>query len=183
MPRLKRALPYIALGVALAYGGHLGYLAQLNYTGYCHAEGKYLTDDEKIRGAVADVLKTYPRAVYLAGTREEELRIGRPPPKTIPYQDVDDFLRLNPACCSVTFVRRNSEGATPEFLARIVGAPSGFVNVNYVVRYWNTNNQAQSKEVKTSVPISNCGKPVHWWNPLHSDSFFIIQYFKHKDTL
>ena len=100
MHRLKLALIWVSLAAVLAYVAYLGYLARLNYTGYCHAEGKYLTDGEKIRMAVADELKRYPPAISSAYVGGKKLPIAANP---IHYQDVNDFLRLNPACCSVSF--------------------------------------------------------------------------------
>lgn len=183
MRRAKLTLIYIALGLLIACGAYLGNLIRLNYLGYCLEAGRYLTDEEKIRMAVTDVLKRYPPAVYPALVGTEKLRIGRPPVSPIHYLDVDDFLRLNPTCCSVSFMYRGSESIELRFLWRVAGAPSSFVNINYLVRYLNENNDPQSEKAKTIVPISNCGKPVHWWDPLHSDLFFIIQYLENLEML
>lgn len=183
MHRLRHVLIFITLGLVTAYGAYLGYLARLNYTGYCHAAGKFLTDDEKIRMAVADVLKTYPPAVIRTPVVTDGLQFTRRPANPIYYRDVDDFLRRNPNCCHVSLSDEGSESYEPGYLWRIVGATSGFVIVNYLVRYLDEDSTPQSKKIKATIPISNCGKPVNWTSPLDSDLFFIIKFIENKDTL
>lgn len=154
------------------------YIGRMNYTGYCFAEGKYLTDKEKVRVAVADVMKLYPPPVIRTSVGPSTWNVDVPE-KPIYYRDVDEFLALNPSCCAISYVRKELESTGPRFSDKATGAMSSFVDMNYIVRYFDVDNVVQSTAVKGFLPISNCGKPVRWWDPLQSDLDFIYNLLTH----
>lgn len=165
---IKNTTIYIALGAVVIFGIYLGYLALLTYNGYCHAERKYLTDEEKVRVAVADVMRLYPPPVIQTPVSYGwSLDI---PVNPIHYRDVSQFLELNPNCCVVSPMSLNKgmENTEPRFIERVTGGVSGFVSMNYAVRYLDVSKAPRSVDVTGYLAISNCGVPVHGWNPLDS---------------
>lgn len=171
-----------ALIVLVALAGYLGYLARLTYSGYCHAQGKYLTDNEKIRVAVADVLTNYPPSVILRKHHPDAAIEGYLPPENpIFYRDVDDFLRLNPDCCNISHISlyKGGESTVPRFFERATGGVSSFFKVSYTVRYLDSSRTEKSNDATEYYALSNCGVPVRWWNPLYSEFYFIYQLLKH----
>jgi hypothetical protein len=163
MRRLKLALLYIALGVVIAYGAYLGYLARLTYRGYCHAEGKYLTNEEKIRVALEDLLEKYPPPVIRTPVSYGwSLDIPKNP---IHYRGVDEFLAVNPDCCKVDPTEKFMEGGTLTLVERLTGTASSVVEVNYLVRYRRKDGTADSIKTTGRLHITNCGTPGTPWEP------------------
>ena len=182
MRSVKPGLTYIAIGSLIACGAYFGYLARLTYTGYCHMEGKYLTDEEKVRASVADVLSHYPPSVVLRKHHPDAKIEGYLPPESpVYYRDVDEFLKLNPNCCVVSpiSVSKGMESTAPRFFERATGGVSSFVSMNYEVRYLDPSKEKKSVHVTGYLALSNCGIPVRWWNPLDSEIFFIYQLLRH----
>lgn len=174
---MKHRLIWTAIIVVFAFLFGFGlYVAKLNYAGYCFAEDKYLSDAEKIRKAVEATLKNYPPS-NLIGYRHDLQRddqVPQPAGQVIHYSSVDEFYSLNPECCAVSPVvaYKGSESYGAEFREKVTGTISGFVYMNYSVRYKDTNAVVQSIKVVSYLPISNCGEIVTWWRPLLSDVFF-----------
>lgn len=154
------------------------YIGRMNYAGYCFSEGKYLTDEEKVRVAVADVLKLYPPPVIRTPVEPDVWKLSYPE-RPIYYRDVDEFLALNPSCCAISQVRNEHEGYRLGLLEKSSGKVTRFVDMNYAVRYFDAENKMQSIAVKGYLSISNCGKPVRWWEPLQSDLDFIYNLITH----
>lgn len=165
MRRLKLGLTCIALGMFAAYGGYLCYLAWLTNNGYCHAEGKYLTDDEKIRVALIDVLREYPPSVIrtpIDPTKGGNLTVPKDP---INYRDVNEFLYLNPDCCKVRPTETYTEGSTVTLLEKLTGTASSVIETNYLVRYRGEDGLERSIKTTPSLHITNCGTPGKPWSP------------------
>jgi hypothetical protein len=66
----------------------------MNYSGFCWAEKRWLSDEERIDLAIAEVIKR--KTAYLergiGGAKEYEL---------IPYASIEEFKQKNPDCCSI----------------------------------------------------------------------------------
>lgn len=143
--------------VVLVIALRIGFSAGMSYAGYCFAEQKTLSDNEKIRAVVSNVLKKYPPAVAL-----KEIRPGVPsytvPSDPIRYKDVDEFLALNPGCCELTQSRNPEEGVGFTFMERLKGTASSFARIDYQVRY-REDGAVKSVISKNHFAISNCGEP------------------------
>lgn len=126
-------------------------LGGLNYAGFCIPEGRFLSDEEKIRTAVGWVNGEH---VYIQNNGERKAY------KSIPYNDVDDFLRQNPECCQVlTGKGRHPEDRPyPSIFARMGGIYTGDVNINYVANYMDDEGHKQSIKYRRRISLSNCGK-------------------------
>ncbi len=98
----------------------------LNYSGFCFKEMRYISDEEKIRNAIA-VVNKIGGATYIGkdGFPDKYREI-------IPYEDVDDFLDKNPKCCEIIpyigFDSLTDDPYPPSFWDRV------FDNYNLAVR-------------------------------------------------
>ena len=142
------------LKIFLFVGGVLLILSvyfSLNYSGFCFAEMRYLSDEEKIR-AEFDFqnsrnrlpIKNFPGIKY---------------PKHIKYKSFDEYIALYPECCSVN-PGGPYEVSPAKFLDRILGYNSGdVVVINFKVRYLNENGSLKTGEKRFENYSRNCGKP------------------------
>ena len=105
----------------------------LNYSGFCFKEMRYLSDEEKIRGAIAanHTIKgnqKWRRSSYDKLGRVSEYEV------VIPYADVDEFLRENPNCCRVIY-KGFADDRPPGFFEKIFGTCNYGVRMTYTYRY------------------------------------------------
>lgn len=128
-----------------------------NYAGYCEAESRYLTDEEKINIAITDTLRSYPPPLPKYGSDGGTRKVVdiRPPAEPINYADLEEFLRLNKDCCALTKEVREGQSVTP--ISRLTGRISTFVTVKYLVRYRDHQGNIVSEPSETFRAISNCG--------------------------
>ncbi|MBE9016815.1 hypothetical protein IQ272_11845 [Chroococcidiopsidales cyanobacterium LEGE 13417] len=138
---------FFVCGVLLILFGYFG----LNYSGFCFAEMRYLSNEEKVR-AVFDYqnsrdrlpIKNFPGIKY---------------PKHIKYKSFDEHIALYPDCCSVN-PGGGYEVPPTEFLDRIFGYDSGdVVVINFQVRYLDENVSLKTVENRFDSYLQNCGKP------------------------
>lgn len=144
------------LVVVLVVALRFVFSAGMRYAGYCFAEQKTLSDNEKIRAVVRNVLKKYPPAVIR--TPVDYGWSVSPPDEPIHYKDVDEFLALNPGCCELTQIRNPEEGIGFTFMERVKGTASSFARIDYQVRY-REDGAVKSVLSKNHFAISNCGEP------------------------
>jgi hypothetical protein len=150
---------FIAVTI-LAVGGFVWW-AGMNYTGYCHAEGRYLSDEEKINSAIRFALYGYPPSI----SKEIEVNVNGTtqkheywyvPENPIKYKDIDDFMAINPGCCKLSM--RTGEGDAPSFLDRITGYVSTYVIVKFKVRYFDEQHLEKFANSGVAVAVKNCGE-------------------------
>lgn len=155
MKYVKRFFGAVAL---LAVGGSVWWTG-MNYAGYCHAEHRFLSDEEKIHSAVQFVLNRYPPTiskkidVTVNGVAQKS-DYWYPPENPVMYKDINDFMAINPGCCRLSM--RTGEGSPLSLLDRITGYASTFVIVKYDVRY-KENGIEKSQMDSTAVAVRNCG--------------------------
>lgn len=174
----KHPIKIIVLGVLIA----LVSLASLNYSGFCIPQGRWLTDEEKIRLAASAVANNGPTFNYLndhmrKALPESETRFRNFEVEYTDYRDetiwkeipgggfsrigranVDDFMRQNPNCCKVV----GSEGKPfvfPPFWWRILGNYDDVVEVRYTARFKDikTRKPVYLKDYTEYPVITNCG--------------------------
>ncbi|MBD2682725.1 MULTISPECIES: hypothetical protein [Nostoc] len=137
----------IPLTVLFAYFG-------LNYSGFCFAKMRYLSDEDKIR-SVFDFQNNYQNDPETLVVQVGESKIQ----KHIKYESFDKYIQENPDCCVI-----NPGGtydiAIPSFLDRIFGFSSGdIVVINFKARYLDKNGKQRLKEIRFENRLQNCGKP------------------------
>jgi hypothetical protein len=181
MRRLRWLLALVLLVPAALGGG----AALLNYTGYCVAQRRYLTDEELIKKTVDVVLANYPRITYAYDvvpkvgyevvtdrarccgegdrSRFDGSKGGTPlnAEQLVPYQGTDEFFKVNPDCCVFARDGLYGELGSTSLWSKITGYSAGFASAKFRVRYQDTAGQVQEKYSGWSANYSNCGKPVN----------------------
>lgn len=123
----------------------------LNYSGFCFAEKRYLSNEEKIK-AVFDYQNKRTDLLI-------RVNVERSSNKYIKYESFNEYIKENPNCCEV-----NPGGVydipPPSFLYPIFGgSPSGdVVVINFKVRYLNEKGKQRAKEIRFENLVTNCGK-------------------------
>ncbi|MDJ0597871.1 MAG: hypothetical protein QNJ37_03375 [Crocosphaera sp.] len=122
-----------------------------NYSGFCFAQMRYLSDEEKIR-RVFDYQNS-------RNTLPIENFSGVWYPKHIKYNSFDEYIALYPDCCSVN-PGGGYEVPPAKFLDRIFGYDSRDIVVIYFqVRYLDENNSLKIGKKRFDNYLTNCGKP------------------------
>jgi hypothetical protein len=130
----------VIVGVLVVAGLYFSrlWLLPVNYLGYCHERHGWVSHDELVRAAVVSMFAGYPQ-------------------DAIPYESVDEFLRLNPDCCHLTHVGR--EYYTAPLNYRVFGWTRGFMHVKYFVRRRDAAGNITQEQLETSPAMTNCGAP------------------------
>ncbi|MBD2682724.1 MULTISPECIES: hypothetical protein [Nostoc] len=134
----------IPLTVLLAYFG-------LNYSGFCFAKMRYLSDEENIKLGFDALNNAEKLRINLAGKMQYS--------EFIKYKSFDEYIKENPDCCAIN-PPGGSDLPPPEYLERIFGYHSGkFVQINFKVRYLD-EAVTKYQKIRADIPLQNCGKVV-----------------------
>jgi len=101
----------------------------LNYSGFCFKELRYISNDEKIRGAIANMNSDHRWDGYI-----NALNRGGGYMKYIPYDNIDAFLKENPNCCTVDHSGFADDGA-PSFWERVFGSYNYSIKMKYIQKF------------------------------------------------
>ena len=165
--KTKKSLIVLVAILLLGLAGYAIYLAHLSYSGYCFEQKRFLTDDEKIRAVVREILVRYPKS----GDVVHELKIvdgkrvwtkrKKWPESPVPYESIDHFLRLNPDCCSVSDLATYGTGLVKiSVMQRVLGRASDFVRINYYLRYLDEKGNENKKLIQDERVVNQCAKPA-----------------------
>ncbi len=125
----------------------LGYFG-LNYSGFCFAQMRYLSDEEKIRSVFN--YQNARKSLYANELREH-----------IPYKSFDEYIKENPDCCKINS-KRGHDVPSPSFVDRIFGFNSSdFIFTDFKRRYVDEKGKQIIKEFSFGNSVGNCGK-VRW---------------------
>jgi hypothetical protein len=86
----------------------------MNYSGFCFAKTRYLTDDEKILLAFNSTNRLTERRITVDGGKTHSVV------KTIPYGSFEEFRKENPNCCTI-LVDKVRGFPSSNFFDRIIG--------------------------------------------------------------
>lgn len=183
-PSQKRLLRWAITAIFLIPVGWLSGAAVLNYSGYCFKQSRYLTDEEQIRPLLQNIFLSYPKITYAynklpkAGfeviddksrccdggdrTKYDESQGGTAldTKELILYGDMDEFLAMNPDCCSFTRNGLYGEYVRTELWSKVTGYSAGFVNIKFRVRYRDVAGNEETKFSAHSGNKTNCGVAV-----------------------
>jgi len=151
--------------------GNGAYLMHLNYSGYCLWEGRYLTNEEKIRMVVEPLVSRGPPLPFWpmrdragevvrdsAGKALTVLEGSDEPVEPDYYRNIDEFFAANPHCCEVRSYYSDSEGIwEPDFWDRVAGDAGGVVWATYRFSYRDSNGVEHSSTYTYKEPLNNCG--------------------------
>jgi hypothetical protein len=119
----------------------------MNYFGFCHDSGRFLTERQKIDAAIEDAISPYSPPLASRG--------NYPPKDPIPYASIEEFRRLNPNCCALSTSARLAPDVS--ILSRAKGTNSTYVLVNFLVRFRDEYGAVVSEPASTFSAITNCG--------------------------
>ena len=131
----------------------------LNYSGYCYAKGRYLSDQEHIDLAVQYIFNSYPPVVDIFERESDKLTfVDRMRPiKPIMYSSIEEFYRVNENCCEIT--RTGKKGYTASMSSKLAGGLDNFVRVKYRVKYEDSDGDIVEVIEESFVAMTNCGYP------------------------
>lgn len=133
----------------------------LNYSGFCFAQKRYLSNEEKIR-AVFDYqnsrdtlpINNFPNSEQVKDKSFDGYNLAH-----IKYKSFDEYIALYPECCSVN-PGGGYEVPPVNFLERIFGYRSGdVVVINFHARFLKKNGEIKTVKVRFDNYLQNCGKP------------------------
>lgn len=137
----------IPLTILVAYFG-------LNYSGFCFAKMRYLSDYEKIQGAF-DYQNHRNKIPAIIPGKKEQLY------EYIKYKNFAEYIKENPNCCSINS-REVYDLPPPDYLDRIFGFHSGdAIVINFKARYLDENGKQRLKEYQVENAVQNCGQ-IKW---------------------
>ncbi len=148
---IKQIIILLIVGIPLSV---LTYIGAKNYSGFCFAQNRYLTHDEKIL------------IVFNHVNRATKMRIGGnggknySDVKTIPYGSFEEFTKENPNCCEVDVKGRYGfEIPPPDFFDRITGYNANeIITINYKFHYINKNGRDNTHYIEGYQVLTNCGR-------------------------
>lgn len=147
---------FIILIVAMILVGLPSSLAVMNYVGICIPRMEYLSDEDKVGIAVAELLRnTRPSEMVYAERNGKTELLGSAAQSNFSYSGVEEFMEKNPKCCHVS-MDLESLGHSPGVFNRLFGKFSGYVIIKYKA------NPGVSSDIKRAhVAVANCGRA---WN-------------------
>ncbi|NER05846.1 MAG: hypothetical protein F6K17_26260 [Okeania sp. SIO3C4] len=124
--------------------------AGLNYSGFCFAQMRYLSDEERFR-------KIFFDRINRGGTFVSE---GQGYEK-VKYESFEQYMESNSDCCAIVPYHRAYNGFT--FLERITGYGSGELTVmSFTVYSLDKNGERISpQELKLKIGQKNCGQELY----------------------
>ena len=130
---------------------------------------RLLSDDEKIKIAVAEVIKSYPSKDPIGSYSlpKSKFKYGGSAPLKDPvaYRDMDEFFAINPSCCQIVqsykIISQSAElnGIVDRisFWDRLDGTTT-IVVVQYLLRYRDEHGAIQSYLKETYSVMGDCGE-------------------------
>ncbi|NEP80187.1 MAG: hypothetical protein F6K39_19680 [Okeania sp. SIO3B3] len=130
--------------------------AGLNYSGFCFAQMRYLSDEDKFRKEFERVNKLETAFIRERQNNEN----GGQRYERIKEESFEQFMESNPDCCTI-----RPSGIASLWL-RITGFHSGEVIVmNSTVYYLDENGKRRSQESKRKIILQNCGQRWYIMEP------------------
>lgn len=157
MKKAKRAVAAMCI-MALGYGF---WWCSMNYAGYCHAQNRFLTDQEKIDAGIQYALNRYPPSIRstrieVVNGIKKQVTVLKVPEHPVKYRDVAEFKTMNPNCCYLAKVV-GEDGLRHPWIDRVSGYFADFAIMSYKIRYME-DGQEKYAAGGMSVSIANCGR-------------------------
>ena len=140
--------PIFTVKRIIIFGTLAGFILyfSLNYSGFCFAEMRYLSDEEKIK------------LVFDYQNNRQFLPLEHANVEHVKYESFDQYSRIYPDCCAVN--PGGAYGAPPSsFVERILGYDSNdIVVINFNIRYHDESGHQHIEETLFENVLANCGR-------------------------
>ncbi len=142
---------FLLIGLPLTY---LSIYFSLNYSGFCFAKMRYLSDYEKLKSAFDSLNNAEKLRTPIAGKMQYI--------EFIKYKNFDEYIKENLDCCTISPPGGVEAPIPDSFLnPRILGLDSGEgIRIKFKVRYLDENELPRSQEITAGIALENCGKVV-----------------------
>ena len=135
-----------------------GVPAGLNYSGFCWEQGRWLSDEEKIKIFIfIHFLSTNDYIGTVTDFTGKE-PIEKKNQSSI-YKSFEDFIEQNPNCCHLNILE-SADSGPPTFWTKVKGGYSNTIIINYGKNHKIYNGTNPDKSI---FYIDNCGKNVKPW--------------------
>ena len=142
---------FILIGIPLTV---LNVYFGLNYSGFCFAKMRYLSDEEKIKLAFNSLNNAEKLRIRIGDEMQDS--------KFIKYESFEKYIKENPDCCAVN-LPGGVEALPDSFLTRILGLHSGDgIRIKFKVRYLDESGLQKSQEINSGIALQNCGQTVNF---------------------
>lgn len=142
---IKTAFLCVGMGVFIV-------LPVLNYSGMCVSEGRWLSDDEKIRNILSVVTQNERIAIKTEKKGTQYFNKAK-------KESVDDFLENNSNCCAVNPKSGPYDLPPPTFMQRVTGFNAAEpIEIKYQTSYVDENGDIKNTSTKEIYLLTNCGK-------------------------
>jgi len=153
--RKKILIFLVTVTVILLFGSQV-FLPQANLKGFCWAEKRFLTDEERIYRLVERINKRDFFNLY--ANRKGIYLVGETVYDVVPYKSVEDFLTSNPDCCNIKKYSRidvhAKEVDSHEYSQK--GLYAGTFYIRHKVKYMKEGEEKEGVAIHQGM-VTNCG--------------------------
>jgi hypothetical protein len=153
-PPLRRSRPRDLGIVVLLAVTLLGAVMLANVSGFCLKQLRFLSDDEAIDAAIAQVIAMQNSRIVTRTPDEPVVRVR-------PYESVAEFKALNPGCCRIVPHNSGIEVQLVTLPHRLWGDAAKSVSIVYRRHYVDVDGRPKSDVAKAQPVIGNCGKGLN----------------------
>lgn len=139
----------------------IGFYSYRNYQGHCLETSLKTNDRTIINNAIANLFIYYPKDekslryfLRASGASDSAISLSSKP---INYGSIAEFTKLNNDCCQILSRPIDIEASPASFFERITGSVSSFVQVRYLLRYFDKAGQMQQRQMEVTYAVNNCG--------------------------
>ena len=125
--------------------------ASLNYSGFCMKQKRWISDEEKIRIVLSEIIRQ--GSLYIE-TKDR----GTQPFPQVRYSSVAELLEKNPNCCISDSTKAGDNGH-PTFWDKVLGRYTDVLVLQYKGYYVAENREVTEIPRNTIAYIDNCAGP------------------------
>lgn len=156
MVKINKIKFYLCTGASLGIIVFLLTASYLVATEFCFYEKKYLSKEEKIEKAILHILNEYPPPVIVTSIGNG-VSTESAPKSPIPYMNIQQFILENQNCCALYRREKYLEGGQVNFFEKLIGAATEVVEINYLVKFFDSNKDIKLIQRKEYLHINSCG--------------------------
>ncbi|MDB9376025.1 hypothetical protein [Nodularia sphaerocarpa] len=126
----------------------------LNYSGFCFAQMRFISDEEKIKLFFDQI--NFQQSILVNGL-SQNFDTNLTYIQIVPYGSFSEYVKKYPHCCGIN-TKNGYDLAPPDFIDRIFGYNSGdVVTIIYNAVYEDLKTGRKVKNLIYEESIQNCG--------------------------